>query len=359
MPIPRHLRSFALLLTGSAAVAAEFTPEQLQFFENRVRPVLAENCTKCHGAEKQNNGLRLDSRAAIVKGSDYGPVVEPGKPEGSKLIKAIRHEAGVEAMPKTGSKLSDDSIAAVAEWITMGLPWPAESSAPPPEKWRAHWAFQPVKMPDIPAPAALPPEFPEWHGSELDRVILKKLAESGLTPSPPAERPVLIRRAYMALLGFPPTFEEVQDFVNDPSLDAWARLVDELLASPHFGERQARRWMDTARYADTKGYVFQEERRYAYAYTYRDWLIRSFNADLPYDQFLIRQIAADKATDWQKEPSDLAAMGFLTLGRRFLNNQSDIIDDRLDVIFRGTQAMTVGCARCHDCLLYTSPSPRD
>ncbi len=348
MSFARHFCSIALLLTGSVAAAAEFTPEQLQFFENKVRPVLAENCTKCHGAEKQNNGLRLDSRAAIVKGSDYGPVVEPGKPEVSKLIKAIRHEAGVEAMPKTGSKLSDDAIAAISEWIAMGLPWPAESAAPPPEKWRAHWAFQPVKMPEIPVPAALPQEFPAWHGSELDRVILKKLTESGLSPSVPAERPALIRRASMALLGFPPAIEDVQDFVSDPSPDAWSRRVDELLASPHFGERQARRWMDTARYADTKGYVFQEERRYAYAYTYRDWLIRSFNADMPYDQFLIRQIAADTATDWKKEPSDLAAMGFLTLGRRFLNNQSDIIDDRLDVIFRGTQAMTVGCARCHD-----------
>ena len=348
MPILRHLCSVLLLLTSSLATAAEFTPEQVQFFESKVRPVLTERCVKCHGPQKQNNSLRLDSRASILKGSAYGKVVEPGKPEASKLIKAIRHEAGVEAMPKEGDKLTDETVAALTEWITMGLPWPADAAPPPPEKWRAHWAFQPVKMPEIPAPAALPQQFPAWLGGELDRVILKKLTDSGLTPSPPAERAVLMRRAYMALLGYPPTFEEVQDFVNDPSPDAWPKLVDELLASPHFGERQARRWMDTARYADTKGYVFQEERRYAYAYTYRDWLIRAFNADMPYDQFLINQIAADKATDWQKQPADLAAMGFLTLGRRFLNNQADIIDDRLDVIFRGTQAMTIGCARCHD-----------
>ncbi len=336
------------LLTAAAARGGEFSAEQLQFFENKVRPVLGTHCVKCHGPEKQNNGLRLDSRASIVKGADYGAVVEAGKPDASKLLKAIRHDAGVEAMPKNADKLPDDAIAALTEWIAQGLPWPAETAAPPPEKWREHWAFQPVKMPAAPAPESVPDEFAAWRGTELDRIIFQSLTKAGLSPSPPADRATLIRRACMALLGFPPTFEDVQDFVSDPSPDAWEKLVDELLASPHYGERQARRWMDVARYADTKGYVFQEERRYAYAYTYRDWLIRAFNDDMPYDQFLIRQIAADKATDWQKDPGDLAAMGFLTLGRRFLNNQADIIDDRLDVIFRGTQAMTVGCARCHD-----------
>lgn len=338
----------ALLLPAAAQAAEAFAPEQVQFFENKVRPVLAQHCYKCHGPEKQNNGLRLDSRAAIVKGSDYGAVVEPGKPDGAKLLKAIRHEAGVEAMPHKADKLPDDAIAALTEWVKMGMPWPEEGKAPEPEKWRAHWAFQPVKPPALPEPATLPPQFTEWHTEPMDRVILAKLTAQGLTPSPQAERAVLIRRAYMALLGFPPTVEQVQEFVNDAAPDAFARVVDGLLASPHFGERWARHWMDTARYADTKGYVFQEERRYAYAYTYRDWLIRAFNADMPYDKFLINQIAADRAGDWKKDPTDLAAMGFLTLGRRFLNNQHDIIDDRLDVVFRGTQALTVGCARCHD-----------
>jgi cytochrome c553 len=338
-----------LLLPGGALIcgAAEFTPEQVQFFENKVRPVLTQNCTKCHGAEKQKNGLRLDSRAAVLKVGEEGPVVEPGKPEASKLIKAVRHEAGVEAMPHKADKLPDGDVAALTQWVAMGLPWPAEST-PSPEKWRTHWAFQPVKTPPVPEPAALPQQFPAWLAEPMDRIILQKLTEAGLTPSAPAEKEVLIRRAYVTLLGYPPTFDQVQAFAKDAAPDALARLVDSLLASPHFGERWARHWMDTARYADTKGYVFQEERRYAYAYTYRDWLIRAFNADVPYDQFLIKQIAADKSTDWQKDPADLAAMGFLTLGRRFLNNQADIIDDRLDVVFRGTQAMTVGCARCHD-----------
>ncbi len=331
-----------------AASAAEFTPEQLQFFENKVRPVLTQSCVQCHGPEKQNNGLRLDSRAAIIKGADYGEVVKPGKPEESKLIKAIRHAAGVEAMPKKGGKLPDEAVNALTEWVAMGLPWPADTAAPAPEAWRSHWAFQPVKAPAIPEAAALPQQFPAWLADPLDRLLLQKLTQSGLTPSAPAEKETLIRRAYLALLGYPPTFDEVQAFLKDTAPDAMARLVDSLLTSPHFGERWARHWMDTARYADTKGYVFQEERRYAYAYTYRDWLIRAFNSDLPYDQFLIRQIAADKSTDWNKDPADLAAMGFLTLGRRFLNNQPDIIDDRLDVVFRGTQGLTVGCARCHD-----------
>jgi cytochrome c553 len=327
--------------------AAEFTPEQIQFFETKVRPVLAQNCTQCHGAEKQKGGLRLDSRAGVLKGGEEGPAVEAGKPDASRMIKAVRHEKDVKPMPHKADKLPDEAIASLTQWVAMGMPWP-EEKAPPPEKWREHWAFQPVKAPTVPEEASLPQQFPVWLNEPMDRIILQKLTEAGLTPSAPAEREVLIRRAYVSLLGYPPTFEQVQAFVKDAAPDALPRLVDSLLASPHFGERWARHWMDTARYADTKGYVFQEERRYAYAYTYRDWLIRAFNADMPYDQFLTKQIAADRSTDWQKDPADLAAMGFLTLGRRFLNNQADIIDDRLDVVFRGTQAMTVGCARCHD-----------
>lgn len=338
----------ALLLMLRPAVAQEFPPDQIQFFETKIRPVLTQHCVRCHGSEKSKNGLRLDSRAALMEGSVSGPVVEPGKPETSKLLKAIRHEKGPEPMPKESDKLRDEEIAALTQWVQMGLPWPAEAAAPAPQAWRTHWAFQRVKPPAVPEPRSLPAEFPAWLADPVDRLILQKLTSAGLTPSPPAERAVLIRRAYIALVGFPPSFDEVQGFVNDPSPDAMPRLVDALLASPHFGERWARHWMDTARYADTKGYVFQEERRYAYAYTYRDWLIRAFKADMPYDQFLIKQIAADKSTDWKQDPADLAAMGFLTLGRRFLNSQPDIIDDRLDVIFRGTQAMTVGCARCHD-----------
>ena len=337
--------AFAGFMAAPPATGADvFTPEQIHDFESRVRPLLAENCYSCHGPQKQNNGLRLYSRAAIVRGSDYGPVAEAGNPAASKLIKAINHAEGVEPMPKKASKFPPEAIAILTDWVQQGMPWPQEAApAAATEDWRKHWAFQPVVMPAIPTVQAA-----DRVRQPLDAHVLARLAHDGLTLSPEADRATLARRAYLDLTGLPPTFEQVHAFVRDPSPDAWPRLVDGLLAAPSFGERWARRWMDIARYADTKGYVFQEERRYAYAYTYRDWLVRSFNEDLGYDQFLIRQIAADKAVDAEKQPQELAAMGFLTLGRRFLNAEPDIIDDRLDVVFRGTQGLTVTCARCHD-----------
>jgi len=340
LPLPAALASLAAV----PALAADFPPEQLQVFETKVRPLLAEHCYACHGPEKQNNGLRLDSRAAILRGSDYGAVVEPHNPGASKLIKAINHAEGPEPMPKKADKLSPEAIAILTDWVQQGLPWPDEAApAAATEHWKQHWAFQPVLLP--PAP---PVQAVGRVRQPLDAHVLARLEKNSLTFSPEAPRATLIRRAYLDLTGLPPRFEQVQAFAADPSPDAFPRLVDQLLASPAFGERQARRWMDIARYADTKGYVFQEDRSYPYAYTYRDWLVRSFNEDLPYDQFLIRQIAADKAIDATKEPQELAAMGFLTLGRRFLNAEPDIIDDRIDVVFRGTQGLTVGCARCHD-----------
>ncbi len=354
MPFPRSSRLPAIVgLIAAVAVpavfpcqtaAGEFTPEQLHHFESKVRPLLAENCFSCHGPQKQNNGLRLDSRAAILRGSDYGLVAEAGNAAGSKLIKAINHAEGVEAMPKKAGKLPPEAIAVLTDWVQQGMPWPEEAApSAATEDWRKHWAFQPVVMPPVPEVKAV-----DRVRQPLDAHVLTDLEKAGLTLSPEADRAALVRRAWLDLTGLPPSFEEVQTFIADPSPDAWPRLVDNLLDSPHFGERWARRWMDIARYADTKGYVFQEERRYAYAYTYRDWLIRAFNDDLPYDRFLVLQLAADKAVDWEKQPQDLAAMGFLTLGRRFLNAEPDIIDDRLDVVFRGTQGLTVSCARCHD-----------
>lgn len=207
---------------------------------------------------------------------------------------------------------------------------------------RTHWAFQPVKAPPVPADVDV-----ARVRRPLDAFVLAKLAEKGLSLSPEADRATLIRRAYFNLVGVPPTAEEIEAFVADPDPEAFEKLVDRLLADPRFGERWGRYWLDVARYADSKGYVFQEERRYAYSYTYRDWVVRAFNEDLPYDKFILAQLAADQ-TLGQEDPRHLAAMGFLTLGRRFLNSEPDIIDDRLDVTFRGLQAITVGCARCHD-----------
>ena len=340
---------FATLIATSALA---LSPEQTEFFETSVRPVLAEHCYKCHGPEKQKAALRLDSRAAVLKGTDDGPIVVEGKPDESSLIKSIRHQ-GDSKMPEKEDKLPDAQIAALSEWVKRGAPWPENDKPAQPnareEAAKKHWAFQPVRDPALPAVA----DSGKWARTEIDRFILAKLEPAGLAPSPPADPRTLLRRMTFDLTGLPPTSEEVESFVREyrspitDHISLVAAAVDKLLASPRYGERWGRYWLDVARYADTKGYVFTEERRYGFAYTYRDWVIKALNDDLPYDQFLIHQIAADRVA----APGDtrpLAALGFLTLGRRFLNNQHEIIDDRIDLIARGTMGLTVACARCHD-----------
>ncbi|MEY4402943.1 MAG: hypothetical protein RIR91_978, partial [Verrucomicrobiota bacterium] len=270
-------------------------------------------------------------------------VVVPGQPEQSRLILAINHtkRKDVEAMPSEDKKLAPKEIAALTEWVRQGLPWPT-SGQPEIADPRKHWAFQPIATPTVPKVAAA-----ERVRNDVDRHLLAKLEAVGLTYAPEASKETLIRRAYFTLHGLPPSAEDIERFVADRDPQAYEQLVDRLLAAPAFGERWGRHWLDVARYADTKGYVFEEERRYAYAYTYRDWVVGAFNADMPYDRFLKLQIAADALVTGE-DTRDLAALGFLTLGRRFLNNQQDIIDDRIDVVMRGTQGLTMGCARCHD-----------
>ena len=341
------LRPLHLLLTFACLARAEDRPTptaaQIEFFEKEVRPVLAENCYSCHGPKKQKSGLRLDSREFILKGGEVGPVVLPGNPAASRLILSVNHvkQKDVEAMPGEGEKLPPAQIAALTEWVKQGLPWPTEAG-PAVTDPRRHWAFQPVVAP--PAPAV---RSADRIRSPLDAFVLAKLEAEGLTLSPEAPRDVLARRLYLTLWGLAPTATEIESFVQDRDPQAVEKLVDRLLAAPAFGERWGRHWLDVARYADTKGYVFEEERRYAYAYTYRDWVIAAFNRDLPYDRFLKLQLAADQYTVGE-DNRDLAALGYLTLGRRFLNNQHDIIDDRIDVVMRGMQGLTMACARCHD-----------
>ncbi|MBX3440974.1 MAG: PSD1 domain-containing protein [Planctomyces sp.] len=313
-------------------------------FETSVRPLLVEHCQSCHGAKKQEGGLRLDLKSGPLTGGDSGPAIVPGQPGESLLLKAVRHEDGLE-MPPRQPQLSADAIAALEQWISAGAAWPeadAPTEASIAERAAGHWAFQPVSRPE-------PPEIAnsDWVRTPIDRFVLARLNATGLSPSPEADRRTLIRRATYALTGLPPTADAVEAFVADPAPEAYEALVERLLDSPQFGEHWARQWLDLARYSDTKGYVYaREERFWTHAWTYRDWIVRALNEDLPYDRFLLLQLAADQVED--ARPDDLAAMGFLTLGRRFLGVKRDIIDDRIDVVTRGTMGLTAACARCHD-----------
>jgi hypothetical protein len=314
----------------------------VEFFENKVRPVLAEHCYSCHGPKKQNAGLRLDTATGVRQGADAGPVIVPGDPARSKLVQAVKRVGDNPMPPK--APLPAEAAAVLEEWVKLGAPYPDDlAKGPTTGDPKNHWAFQPVR--DHPIPELRDPI--SGIRNPIDAFVLARLAEKGLSLAPPADKRTLIRRAYLDLIGLPPTAEEVEAFENDTSPDAFEKVIDKLLASPHYGERWGRYWLDVARYADTKGYVFNEDRNYPFAYTYRDYVIRSFNEDKPFDRFVIEQLAADKlplGTD--RRP--LAALGFLTLGRRFLNNQQDIIDDRIDVVTRGLMGLTVQCARCHD-----------
>lgn len=334
-------------LAGMHAWADELSPQQEQFFEQKVRPVLAEHCWKCHGAAKQESELRLDSSAAMNRGGASGEkLLAAGDPKQSYLLKVVRHEVDVKMPPET--KLSDDQIASLSDWISQGAFWPKSSATPSNTLTvldrvevhrREHWAYQPVTKPSAPLTRSR-------LTTPLDAFVVAKLEAKGLTPSPEADRRTLIRRLSFDLLGLPPMSEEVEAFVADSSPDAYERLVDRLLSSLHYGQRWGRHWLDVARYADTMGYAFDRDRRYPYAYTYRDYVIDSFNRDLPYDRFVLEQLAADQI-DRGSDVQPLAGLGFITVGRKFIAIQ-DTYDDQVDVVMRGLQGLTVGCARCHD-----------
>ncbi|MBX3420965.1 MAG: PSD1 domain-containing protein [Pirellulaceae bacterium] len=313
-----------------------------EFFETEIRPLLAEHCWQCHGATKQWNSLRLDSAEALAHGGDSGPVVVPGHPGQSLLYQVVSRGGDIDMPPD--QPLSEPQIAALRKWIEMGAPWPSDSVAPTsPDAWKSHWAFQRLNQP-------LPPQIASGSRpaqNAIDSFITQRLAQHDLHPTPRTDRRSLIRRATYALTGLPPAYEEVEQFASDSREDAYEHLIDRLLASPAYGQHLARTWLDVARYSDSKGYVYaREERFYVHSALYRDWVVEALNSDMPYDQFIKLQIAADQVA--ADEPQSLAAMGLLTLGRRFLGVTHDIIDDRIDVISRGVMGLTVGCARCHD-----------
>ena len=316
-------------------------PENL--FESAVRPVLIERCLECHGPNKQEGGLRLDSLPTLLTGGESGPAIVPGAPRKSLLIQAVQRSGDLEMPPDEA--LSAVEIDAISAWISQGALWPESNAIRPDEianAARSHWAFAPVQEPQVPHV-----ENADRHRSPVDAFVEEKLRAAGLDFSPEADRRTLIRRASYTLTGLPPTAQEVEDFVNDPDRSAYERLIDRLLDSPRYGEHWARHWLDVARYSDTKGYVYaREERFWVHAWAYRDWVVRAFTEDLPYDRFLLLQLAADQIAD--RRDDDLVAMGFLTLGRRFLGVPHEIIDDRIDVVSRGTMGLTVGCARCHN-----------
>ncbi|MEN9554940.1 MAG: hypothetical protein RLZZ232_1226 [Planctomycetota bacterium] len=317
-------------------------------FETSIRPLLLDRCVECHGPTKQENGIRLDRRQDVLQGkAGDRALIVPGAPADSRLWQVLQHSADDIAMPSSG-KLDDLQLTAVKNWIEAGAPWPETSSLEAEarrraEKWREHWAFQPVQTVDLSA-------CPEGR-HPIDFLIDRQLAEQGLQRSPTAPAAVLVRRLSFALLGLPPESRDLQEaqaaFDRGEFPQWYTALVDRWLGSPHFGERWGRYWLDVSRYADTKGYVFNENREYPDAWKYREWVIRALNADMPWDEFLKRQLSADRMPG-SDDPGQLAAMGFLTLGRRFLNNPHDIIDDRIDVVTRGMLGLTVACARCHD-----------
>ncbi|MEO6181874.1 MAG: PSD1 and planctomycete cytochrome C domain-containing protein [Verrucomicrobiota bacterium] len=340
--------TFAVIARLSAATP---TPDQLAFFESKIRPLLVDNCYKCHSreAEKLKGGLSLEFRESVLKGGETGPAIVPGDPEKSLLIKAVRYTDADLQMPPKDKKLSETQINDLVAWVKMGAPDPRVAGTAVASKgWgktaKEHWAFRSIQKTTVPQVKQT-----DWAATPIDAFVLAKLESNSMKPSAPADKRTLIRRATFDLIGLPPTTEEVKAFVADSSTDAFAKVVDRLLASPRYGERWGRYWLDTARYSDTKGDVKknQEAPFYPFAWTYRDYVIRAFNQDKPFNQFILEQIAADKLP-MDKDRSSLAALGFLTLGDHFNGNQNDIINDRIDVVTKGMMGLTVTCARCHD-----------
>jgi mono/diheme cytochrome c family protein len=336
------MRSFsilcaALFLPGPAAAAEPVD------YVRQIKPLLAGNCVACHGPQKQRGNLRLDSAAALREGGDHGPAVVPGKSGDSLLIQAVCGAEGVKAMPPKG-RLSPEQIALLRAWVDAGARAPAnEGIAARPGA--EHWSFRPIGRPEPPAV-----KNAAWVRNPIDAFILARLEKEGIQPSPEADRVTLIRRLSLDLLGLPPTPQEVDDFVNDQRPDAYERLVDQLLASPHYGERWGRHWLDQARYADSNGYSIDAARQ---IWPYRDWVINAFNRDLPFDQFTIEQLAGDLLPNATLEQR--IATGF---HRNTQINQEGGIDveqfriesvvDRVNTTGAVWLGLTIGCCQCHD-----------
>ena len=354
------LLALAVGLAGPAR-AQEFPPEDLDHFESRIRPILAERCYQCHGAnpERIQAGLALVDAAGLRAGGDSGAAVVPGSPDESLLIDVIRYDGPIK-MPPDG-RLPAAVVADFERWVARGAVDPRTTDAPVVAArsdsgaaydfgpGREHWAFRPMARPEPPAVGD-----PAWARNAIDRFVLARLEAEGLTPVAPAGRRQLLRRVTFDLTGLPPTPDEIDAFLADERPDAWERVVERLLASPRYGERWGRHWLDVARYADSNG--LDENIAHPNAFRYRDWVIDAFNADKPYDRFVQEQIAGDlmPAAGDDERFENLAGTGFLTLGAKVLAEQDvdkmviDIVDEQVNVIGRAFLAEPIGCARCHD-----------
>lgn len=351
------IRVVAFLSAGVAvATAAEGVGEAAvavitaDTFADRVDPILRRHCVGCHGPEVQEGGLRLDSHAGIAAGGGTGPVLLPGAAAESLLVQAIRRLDESLAMPPDGPLVAEE-VATIAAWIDAGAPHPAGPLDPPPgpdlATARQHWALQPLVRPRPPGAAGMHP---------VDAFLEEALAASGLAPTPPADRFTLIRRATFDLVGLPPTAEEIEAFLADAGSDAFDRLLERLLASPHYGEHWGRHWLDVVRYADSNG--LDENVAHGNAWRYRDYVIAAFNADKPFADFLREQIAGDLLVQPDDQPARVAelltATGFLVLGPKVLAEGDerkllmDVIDEQIDTTGRGFLGLALGCARCHD-----------
>ncbi|RLS79774.1 MAG: DUF1553 domain-containing protein [Planctomycetota bacterium] len=325
-----------------------FNAEQLRQFETHVRPILDEHCLKCHGSTKQWASLRLDSRDAILKGGDSGPAAVAGEPNESLLIRAVRHDDENLKMPQD-DKLTDAQIEILSSWVKSGLAFPAVSAASKRHRDPNHWAFI------SPAEVAIPPvQNSAWPQSDLDRFVLARLEAEGLSPAPKADKQALIRRVTFDLTGLPPAPAEISAFLHDERPEAYPELIERLLSSPAYGERWGRHWLDIARYADSNG--LDENVAHGNAWRYRDYVVRSFNADKPFDQFIREQLAGDQleASSDELRNELLTATGFLSIGPKVLAEvnmpkmRMDIVDEQIDTVGRVFLGMTFGCARCHD-----------
>lgn len=361
------LAAAAWVFQAAAQDAAKPSPAALKFFESKVRPVLAENCFQCHGEKKQRGSLRLDSFATILEGGDQGPAIVPGHPEKSLLVKAISHNDPDFKMPPT-KKLAPEQIADLTNWIKMGAPWPGggKAVAASPRKGekvitaeeRAHWAFQPVKRPTSPVV-----QNPAWAHNPIDAFILARLEAKGLKPNPPATPQELIRRVHYDLTGLPPTPKEVDEFVaawDAPSAKRqaiWEKVVERLLDSPRYGEKWGRHWLDLVRYAETNSY--ERDNPKPHVWRYRDYVIRAFNSDKPFDLFIKEQLAGDElgepgASATGASPDALIATGFYRLGiwddepSDPVQSRYDGLDDIVATTGQVFLGLTFDCARCHD-----------